>query len=269
MIFTALCTLFVPLCAAAPQQDSFEEQVKAYEEILDDRDRESEAIALIDRFVKRYQSHTERLVEIRDLLELDEGDARELKKEADDLEEQQEDLADLVWDAFKERKRDTEGHRQLWTAVIYALGQMGPYGAEHLWDAFEDKRFDEAVDTRELIVEQIGATRDWKQWEELVDLLDHHEYQIIAGAARGLTHYRDAPGKVRLEVTEKLVNFLNSYYNAQTNPEDTTARQLYRIVRRPMFEALTAVTGQSFQAPLDWRKWFNDNKKNRELWSDD
>ena len=80
---------------------------------------------------------------------------------------------------------------------------------------------------------------------------------------------RGAPGKVRLEVCAKLVNFLNSYYNAASNPEDTTARQRYRMVGRPMSDALSEMTGQTFQDPLDWRKWYNDNKKNKEIWSDD
>ena len=268
LVLSALTAL--PLTAAAPQ-DSFAEQVKEYKAILDDRERESEAIALIDAFATRYAEHDARLVEIADMLDIDEGDPKALKKEAKDLQGEQEDLADLAYLAFKERKRDTEGHRRLWKGAIFALGQMGESGAELLWKVYGDKRFkkSEEVDFRVACVEQVGATRDWKQWEELVDLLDHHEDQIIAAAASALKNYRDAPGKIRLEACGKLVNFLNSYYNAASNPEDTTARQRYRMVNRPMLDALSEMTGQTFPKPLDWRKWYNDNKKDKKLWSDD
>lgn len=264
-----LSTLAAVATPAAVPQSSHEEAVKEYKEILGDRERESEAIALIDGFLTRYTSNVERMVEIADAIEIEEGDIAALKKEAKEIEEDQEDLADLVWLSFKERKQDTEGHRRLWKSASFAFGQMGPHGAEYLWKVFKDKRFKKDLEMQCLVVEQVGSTRDYEQWEDLVDLLDHHQDQIIASAAKALTHYRAAPGKVRLEVVSKLVNFLNSYYNASTNPEDTTARQRYRLASRPMLDALSELTGQTFRDPLQWRKWFNDNKKDRDLWSDD
>ncbi|MAW60252.1 MAG: hypothetical protein CMJ94_05380 [Planctomycetes bacterium] len=270
MMLSLVLSALAALPLAAPQ-DSLSEQVKEYKSILDDRERESEAIALIDAFTTRYAAHSERLVEIADMLEIEEGDAKALKKEAKDIADEQEDLADLIWLAFKERKRMTEGHRRLWKAAVFSFGQMGPHGAKHLWKVYGDKRFKdrEEVGFRGTCIEQIGMTKDWDQWEDLVDLLDHHEDVIIAASATALKNYRGAPGKVRLEVCAKLVNFLNSYYNAASNPEDTTARQRYRMVGRPMSDALSEMTGQTFQDPLDWRKWYNDNKKNKEIWSDD
>jgi len=254
---------------AAVPQDSHQENVKAYKDVLDDRERESEAIQLIDGFITQYAQNRERLIEIADAFEIDEGDPVALKKERKKILEQQEDLADLTWLAFKERKRDTEGHRRLWKAAVFALGQMGADGAPFLWKAMDEKRFKKDVDFRALCVAQVGATLDWKQYEELIDLLDYHEDQIIAAAAEALTHYREAPGKIRQEVVKKLVQFLESYYTAQTNPEDSVARQRYRIVRRPMIGALSAITGQASQDPLEWRKWYENNKKDKSLWSDD
>lgn len=266
-----LSALASPAMAPAIPQDSFEEEVKEYKAILKDRERESEAIALIDSFTTRYSEIGERLVEIADMIEIEEGDLKALKKEAKELEGAQEDLADLVWLAFKERKRVTEGHRRLWSGAVFALGQMGPAGADYLWKAYEDKRFrkDDGLEFRARCIEQVGATKDWDQWEDLVDLLDHHEFFLIAASATALKNYREAPGKIRKEVCGKLVNFLNSYYNAASNPEDTTAKERYRMVGRPMLDALSEMTGQTFQDPLDWRKWYNDNKKDKEIWSDD
>jgi hypothetical protein len=254
---------------AVPAQDTFKEQVKQYKEILDGRERESDAIALIDGFTQRYAQLSERLIEIADSLEIEEGDAKALKKEAKQIKEDQEDLADLVWLAFKERKRETEAHRQLWKAAVFAFGGMGEGGSKYLWKAFDDKRFRKDLDFRALCVQQVGFTKDYSQVEDLVDLLDYHLDLVIAKAAEALAQYREAPGKARLLASEKLINYLNSYYNAQLNPDDTIARQRYRLVRRPMLEALTELTGQSFQDPLEWRRWYNKNKKNKKLWSDD
>jgi HEAT repeat protein len=254
---------------AVPAQDTFKEQVKQYQEILDGRDGVGDAIALIDQFTQRYAQLSERLIEIADSLEIDEGDAKTLKKEAKKIKADQEDLADLVWLAFKERKRDTEDHRQLWKAAVFAFGGMGEGGSKYLWKAFEDKRFRKDLEFRAMCVVQVGHTKDYSQVEDLVDLLDYHLDLVIAKAAEALAQYRDAPAKVRLLAADKLVNFLNSYYNAQLNPDDTIGRQRYRLVRRPMLEALTELTGQSFQDPLEWRRWFNKNKKNKKVWSDD
>ncbi len=264
-----------PLAAlpAAPQDDTLAEQIDQYKEILDGREQESEAIALIDAFVQVYLGNRERLVEIKDMLEIEEGDPGALKKERKEIDKRQEELADLVWLAFKERKRETEAHRQLWHAAVYAFGQMGPEGAAYLrelWKKERKKRFKDSVDFQALWVQQLGATRDWSQGEFLVDQLDYHEDLVIAKAAEALTFYREAPGEVRKLATEKLVGFLNSYYNAQTNPEDTTSRRRYRQVRGPMLKALEELTGQAFRDPLDWRKWYNNTgKKDRELWKDD
>ena len=187
MMLSLVLSALAALPLAAPQ-DSLSEQVKEYKSILDDRERESEAIALIDAFTTRYAAHSERLVEIADMLEIEEGDAKALKKEAKDIADEQEDLADLIWLAFKERKRMTEGHRRLWKAAVFSFGQMGPHGAKHLWKVYGDKRFKdrEEVGFRGTCIEQIGMTKDWDQWEDLVDLLDHHEDVIIAASATAL-----------------------------------------------------------------------------------
>ena len=88
MMLSLVLSALAALPLAAPQ-DSLSEQVKEYKSILDDRERESEAIALIDAFTTRYAAHSERLVEIADMLEIEEGDAKALKKEAKDIADEQ------------------------------------------------------------------------------------------------------------------------------------------------------------------------------------
>lgn len=270
MIRTLLITLLTALpLAPATAQDPFKEQVKEYKEIIEDKGNEDKAIQLIDQFSQKYAAYKERLIEIGDMLELEEGDAKALKKEIKEIHKGQEDLADLIWLAFKERKKDTEDHRALWKGAVYSLGQMGEHGADYLWKAAKEKRFKKDLDFQALCIQQVGYTHDYSQAEDLVDLLDHHQDLIIKAAADALTQFGDAPGKVRLECTEKLVNFLNSYYNASLVPEDTVSQARFRLIRRSFLDALTELTKQSFQDPLEWRRWYNKNKKNRDIWSDD
>ena len=270
MIVSTLLSVLLSfsVAAASPQQDTFEEQVEEYKALIKDRDHEHDAIQMIDGFISKFAEHRERLVEIADMLEVEEGDAKALRKEIKTVKKEQEEIADLVWMAFKERKRDTEAHRNLWKVAVHAFGQMGEPGAGYLWKAFKEKRFKKDVDFQGLCVKQIGYTHDYSQAEDLVDLLDHHQDLIIKSAAEALIQFGDAPGAVRLECAEKLVNLLNSYYNSSTNPEDTVAQSKYRLVKRSMLDALTELTQQSFQVPLEWRRWFNKNKKNKEIWAD-
>jgi hypothetical protein len=270
MIRTVLISLLMaaPLTAATPQ-DPFKERIKEYKEVIEGRENEDKAIQMIDQFSQKYLEHKDRLIEIGDMLELEEGDAKALKKEIKTIDKSQDELADLVWLAFKERKRDTEEHRALWKGAVFAFGQMGPHGADYLWKVSKEKRFKKDTDFKALCVQQIGYTHDYKQAEELIDLLDHHQDLLVKAAADALTQYGEAPGAVRLQCAEKLVNFLNSYYNSSLNPDDTVAQARYRLVRRSFLDALTELTKQSFQDPLDWRRWYNKNKKNKALWSDD
>jgi len=118
------------------------------------------------------------------------------------------------------------------------------------------------------VVKQVGSTRDWDQWKELVDLLDYKDELVIAAAGEALIKFADAPTKVRQESAKILVKRLESYQNAASSGEDDTARRIYRTVRDPMIRALSALTGQSFRDPLEWTKWWNNVGNKKAYWKD-
>ena len=268
LILSALC--------AAPQdvtvQDDLEAKLEAYEAVIQDKGRVPEAIAHLDGLLQHYKKLQSRLEEIEESLDIGEGDKKALTKEAKEIGKQQEDLVDATWMAFnaKTRKRDRPPENvELWRTAAVVLGQMGPGGAEKLWDAFEDKRFNKDVEFRAHIVKQVGSTRDWDQWKELVDLLDYKDELVIAAAGEALAKFRDAPADVRQDSVKVLVKRLESYQNAALSGEDDTARRIYRTVRDPMTRALTALTGQSFRDPLDWTKWWNNVGSKKDFWEED
>lgn len=273
MVRSTLLLLLLPwslLAAPVRAQDrpDLDDQLKAYTKLLKGKGHEDEIIGTIDRLLSRYKADGERRREIAEALELEEGDLKALRQEDKDLEREQALLVKAVWQAFALRKRPTEANRRLWVAMAYALGQMGPDGADYLWKAFADKRVSRDYEFQALCVEQVGMTRDWDQWKKLVDQLDYRDELVAAAAGKALVHFRDAPGRIRRECTERLVKLLEARHNAATNIDDTYSIRVYRTVRQPWLQALSALTGQSFTDPLDWVKWWNDNKNRASAWPD-
>ncbi|RMH02116.1 MAG: HEAT repeat domain-containing protein [Planctomycetota bacterium] len=264
--------LLLPVPQAVSVQDDLDARIEAYEEVVKDKGRVPEAISHLDGLLQHYQKLADRRREIAEALEFDEGDPKALKKEDKELARQQERIVDAVWLAFDARSRKRARPPEnvdLWRTAAVVLGRMGEEGAKYLWEAFEDKRFTKDVEFRAHIVRQIGSTRDWDQWKELVDLLDYKDELVIAAAAESLARFGEAPAKIRQESTKYLVKRLESYQNAALDGEDTTARRVYRTVREPMTRALSALTGQSFRDPLDWTKWWNNVGQKKDYWKED
>lgn len=260
---------------AAPQsvsvQQDIDAKIEAYEEVVKSKGRVPEAIAHLDGLLQLYKSLQERAEAIAESLDIGEGEKKELEAEAKQLGKDQESLVDAVWLAFSAKTRKDlrpPENLELWRTAAVVLGYMGPDGAERLWDAFEDKRFNKDVEFRAHIVKQIGSTKDYDQWKELVDLLDYKDELVIAAAGEALVKFGEAPVKIRQSAAEVLVKRLESYQNAAASGEDDTARRIYRTVRDPMIRALSSLTGQSFRDPLEWTKWWNNEGKKKDYWKD-
>ncbi len=260
---------------AAPQSVSVQEdtasKIDAYEEVVKSKGRVPEAIAHLDGLLQHYKGIQQRREEIAESLDIGDGDKKALAKEDKALAKDQKSLVNAVWLAFSAKTRKAlrpPENLELWRTAAVVLGYMGPQGADKLWDAFDDKRFNKDVEFRAHVVKQVGSTRDWDQWKELVDLLDYKDELVIAAAGEALIKFADAPTKVRQESAKILVKRLESYQNAASSGEDDTARRIYRTVRDPMIRALSALTGQSFRDPLEWTKWWNNVGNKKAYWKD-
>lgn len=267
-----LSTLLLATPQSVSVQDDIEAKIEAYEEVVKDKGRVPEAISHLDGLLQAYKKIQQRREEIAESLDIGEGDKKALAKEAKALGKQQEALVKATWLAFdaKSRKRARPPENvELWRTAAVVLGQMGKGGAKRLWEAFDDKRFTKDVEFRAHVVRQVGSTKDYDQWKELVDLLDYKDELVIAAAGEALAKFKDAPPKVRQESTKVLVKRLESYQNAASSGEDNTARRVYRTVRDPMTRALSALTGQSFRDPLDWTKWWNNVGNKKKYWEED
>ena len=183
MIATLLLIAVHPLPAppqAAPVD--LKEQSASFKKLVKGKDSENEIIAMTDDLLQRWQGNLKTIQNLEDMIEIKEGKISEHKKAIKDLEGEQREIPSIVFSCFARRKV-TEPHMRVWRSAVTALGRMGIHGPPYLWKAFEDRRFSREVDFRGLCVHQVGYTQDFKQSEELLDLLDYHQELVIAKAA--------------------------------------------------------------------------------------
>lgn len=101
--------------------------------------------------------------------------------------------------------------------------------------------------------------------KELTDLLKYKVDDVILKAANALAGYKDAPGKLRKELLEEVIKNSEGVYNAAQGG-DTNYTRKWNIIQSGIMNALNALSGQSFKNPGEARQWFNDHKKDRDLW---
>lgn len=263
--------LLALLAAAVPAQNpstlTTEEAIEAFEDLAKDEDNTEVVAAGISDLTKRYDESLARSATAQAALEAEQGSASDHKKVLKEEEDVREDIADALETVFRFRKKPTDWNMRLWRDVVVAWGGMGEFGADHLWDVFDEDVCDDHPAFASRVVEEIGRTRDYTQWEELVDLLDHHEIEVVVGAAKALAFYAKAPGKVRYEVTEKLVRALESYHS-KANDGNITGPRRFGQVNGPLNRALRVLTGANHSTSLDWVLFWNEAKKDKELWRD-
>ena len=159
-------------------------------------------------------------------------------------------------------------NKKIWAKAVWVLGGMSDHGSKYLWKAFEDKRYSKDSKAQADCIRQIGRTKDYGQFEKILDLLKHHDNQVIAAAAQAFQHYGAAPGKVRQECTKHLVKQLESFDNEARGGGGSGAGRRLGATKGPMIRALKVITGESYDNSLAWTRFWNKNKNNRKLWKD-
>jgi hypothetical protein len=157
-----------------------------------------------------------------------------------------------------DQRRDDKG---LIVGATVALGACGPQAGAALQAAFNHKAFKKDPEMMRLIAVELGRTLDEKSVPFLVDLLDFKFFEVIAGAAEGMSHFHAAPLKTRKLLVGPLVKTFESAANAAQDLQDVVAKEKYGIIGAPILDALQKLTGQNLRDAIAWTKWWNDNKK--------
>jgi len=109
------------------------------------------------------------------------------------------------------------------------------------------------------------ASEDAKVVKELVKLLKHKDYDVVGKTASAMAGYKECEGKLRKELLEECIKQSEGVYNAAQN-NDTNMKRKWNIIQSGIMAALNALSGQTFENPADARSWYNDHKKDRDLW---
>lgn len=252
------------------QQEELEDQLKDLDSLMRKKDNLPEVLERLSRLrveslvlVNRYDAATKGLAEKAE-------NSRELKKDLKDVTRNIAKVADALMSVIlhPSRKRINTENMKIWTVAVESLGQLRDSGGHNLWQIFsKNKKFREQPEFLRNVLVQIGVTQKYDLAVELINILDHSEFQYIAGAAEALAQFDTAPGKVRRQAVESLSKYLAQYYeDIQSGPSDEEANKKYRIVAPSMTRALKSLTGEKISHPLEWTTWWNKNKSNTKIW---
>ena len=245
-----------------------DEVIEKYLESLKDKKKGTEILVYLETLGRFYSESLDEAEQIQLMLDRGQGKKSELKIMLRDGERLRAQLAAEVWKAFRFRTKSNDVNKGIWGKAIWVLGRMPEHGSKYLWKAFEDKRFRKDSKSQAECIRQIGETKDYTQYEELLDLLKHHDYQVIAASAQALGKFGEAPGKIRRECTKELVKKFEAFDNEARDGGSSGAGQRLGWTKRPMMKALEALTGETRDSSLGWTQFWNKNKKDKKLWKD-
>ncbi len=252
---------------AGQTEPTAEEFLDEFVTLVKDKKKTTEVSVALEQIGRMYADALKEEEQAQLMLDRKQGSASDWKKVLRDSERLRKDLADHAWMALRFRTRDNADNKKIWAKAIWVFGGMTEHGSKYLWKAFEDKRFRKDSKAQAECIRQIGRTKDYDQYEDLLDLLKHHDYQVIAGAATAFQSYGEAPGKIRWECTKRLVKQLEAFDN-EANGGETGAGKRLGWAKGPMIKALTVLTGERFDSSLAWTRFWNKNKNNKKLWKD-
>lgn len=157
-------------------------------------------------------------------------------------------------------------------SAIGTLSGMGKNGKDALWWALKHKNLkvknkkDETEAQRKaaikaFIIEGIGFNGDKSSVKDLTQLLWDNDTSVIIATCKALSCYSKIPLKERKPIVKELVKvYVNINSLSVSNPKREDYRQKLLQVEVPFNEALRALTLQSLEDPVEWEKWYNDNK---------
>lgn len=135
-------------------------------------------------------------------------------------------------------------------------------------DLLEEKDLRRDADLRRRIAHAYAVIASPKSIERLAQLIRSDEpAEVVDEAARALSVHAGAPIQQRREPVRRLVDLYETTYTLMTSirPEDRIQKQVmtkrWDIYGKTLLATLQALTSQQLTRPLEWRRWWNDHKK--------
>jgi hypothetical protein len=138
---------------------------------------------------------------------------------------------------------------------------------EPLAGLIEHKDLRRDFDLQRRIAHALAVTGDVAAIEPLTTLVQSPDGLVVAAAADGLATFGEAKVDEKREAVQRLVDLYEGTWNMMNSvrPEDRVpakvAAEKWEIFGRSVRQALQALTKQQLSLPKDWRRWWNDHKK--------
>lgn len=160
---------------------------------------------------------------------------------------------------------------ELKTYAAVMLGRMGPESAEVLTAHLGHKKLRETIKAQRAVILALGQTQVEKGIKPLLKVLDDPQWEFVAAAAEALGNFTEVEQKVRKDIFDQLLQRIipladvletdqgqNNFGNA--NDYELMNKE-FEIIRGPIRATLERLSKHTEQSFLQWRSWWNDNKK--------
>jgi len=161
------------------------------------------------------------------------------------------------------RRTNKDGWRQrtLFFECAKALGRMAPESVPHLLRLIDARNHKEDYEVRCAIIAAVGATRDKKAVDPLLDLLDEFQARLQAAAVKALGNFDRHDQKVRKEIFKELLKLLGSASAALHEERNDTTRDRWNRISGPTQDSLRRMSGARQSGYEAWQRWWNKNKR--------
>ena len=182
----------------------------------------------------------------------------------------QDEVVKVIESAFGTRRDDGKDVDTLFVGAAASLAQMGPSGGKAVVRTLALKHVQARPAVVAALVEGLGEQNDPAMVPELLKWLRPEKplgihAEVVAGAARALSHYREADAKVRKQAVGEMVAVyvdLDGKTRAErakerANPDVETA---FQQIETPVLLTLRTLSGENYERAEDWAKWWTKAK---------
>jgi hypothetical protein len=97
----------------------------------------------------------------------------------------------------------------------------------------------------------------------LQDLMNYKLDDVVGKAADALGGYKDAPGKLRRDLLETVIQKTEGTCAQAKDAKNAGQVRKWNIISANVMNSINALSGQKFKDVQEARKWFNDHKKDK------
>ena len=97
----------------------------------------------------------------------------------------------------------------------------------------------------------------------LQDLMNFKLDDVVGKAALALGGYKDAPGKLRRDLLETIIQKTEGTCSQAKDAKYAGQVRKWNIISANVMNGINALSGQKFKDVQEARKWFNDHKKDK------